>query len=77
MFIKALVQRIKLFLIEEKGASGIEYAVIAAMVALVLIGFMSGDGSIGDNLDKIFTKISSGLSSVASDGSGGGSSGTP
>ncbi|NUT79262.1 Flp family type IVb pilin [Pseudomonas sp. C1C7] len=43
---------------DTEGASGIEYAIVAAMVAVVIVGFTS---DIGDSVSTIFTKIKEGL----------------
>lgn len=45
---------------EEEGASGIEYAIVAAMVAVVIITFGTG---IGDGITSIFNKVVTGLGS--------------
>jgi pilus assembly protein Flp/PilA len=50
------------FMNDEEGASGIEYALIAAMVAVVIAGFST---SIRGSILSIFTKISSKLTSAA------------
>ena len=47
------------FLRDEEGASGIEYALIATMVAVVIAGFSS---SIRTKISDVFTNIVSGLS---------------
>ncbi len=46
-------------LINEEGASAIEYALIAAMVAIVLVTFVT---PIGDALRGIFQQIQTALS---------------
>ncbi|MBV7573935.1 Flp family type IVb pilin [Pseudomonas sp. PDM32] len=43
---------------DTEGASGIEYAIIAAMVAVVLAGLSSG---IGDDITTVFGNISTAL----------------
>ena len=43
---------------DTEGASGIEYAVIAAMVAVVIAGLSSG---IGDDITTVFGNISTAL----------------
>lgn len=48
----------KLFIKDEEGASAIEYALMAVMVALVIMTF---GGDIGGKLTTIFTNIDSGL----------------
>ncbi|WP_437882591.1 Flp family type IVb pilin [Pseudomonas sp. LRF_L74] len=49
------------FVRDERGASGIEYAIIAAMVALVLIAFVADDG-ISGSIKGIFEAIKTSLS---------------
>jgi pilus assembly protein Flp/PilA len=46
------------FLKNESGATAIEYGLIAALVAVVLV---SAVGLVGNNLNKTFTKISNAL----------------
>ncbi len=50
--------QVKLFLRRTEGASAIEYAVLVAMVALVLIGLMSGFKT---DIEGIFNKISTAI----------------
>lgn len=54
MSLKSLFLRGKKFLREEAGASGIEYAIVAAMVAVVIVGFMT---PIGESVQEIFQTI--------------------
>lgn len=49
----------KELLVNEEGASAIEYALIAAMVAIVLVTFVT---PIGDALKGIFQQIQTALS---------------
>lgn len=51
---KQFVRHCKQFLRRKEGASGIEYAVIAAMVAVVLAGFVT---PISDKIKTMFTTI--------------------
>jgi len=44
---------------DEQGASGIEYALLAAMVAVILAGFVAG---IQNTVSAIFTNLNAGLS---------------
>lgn len=46
--------KVYIFLKNNEGASGIEYAIIAAMVAVVLAGFTT---SISGGIEDIFDKI--------------------
>ncbi|WP_416422241.1 Flp family type IVb pilin [Pseudomonas sp. App30] len=62
-FMKLMVNaqiRISKFMRDKEGASGIEYAIIAAMVAVIIIGFSS---SIQGGITAIFTKIQAALPS--------------
>ncbi|KII30005.1 pilus assembly protein [Pseudomonas fluorescens] len=61
MSIATLVQKVKSEIAfykglakDTEGASGIEYAVVAAMVAVVIAGL---SGGIGTDLTAVFTKI--------------------
>jgi pilus assembly protein Flp/PilA len=49
---------LKEFLREEEGATAIEYAILAAMVAVVIIGFMD---QISGGITTIFTSIGNAL----------------
>lgn len=49
-----MVQFIKQFWQEEEGVTAIEYGLIAALIAVVIIGAVS---LIGNNLSNIFTFI--------------------
>ena len=50
------------FLHDESGATAIEYGLIAALVAVVLIGAL---GTLGDNLTGVFEAISTELGEAA------------
>lgn len=56
-----LERQAKLFVKRTEGASGIEYAIIAAMVAVVIVGF---SGSIRDSVSTVFSTISTKLAST-------------
>lgn len=60
----------KAFVIEKEGATAIEYAVIAGLIAVVI---MVGAKALGKDLNDLFTSIGTSLPTAAS-GSG---SGTP
>ncbi|EIK96540.1 Flp/Fap pilin component [Pseudomonas sp. M47T1] len=55
--------KVEQFIKETEGASGIEYAIIAAMVAVIIIGFSS---SIQNGISAIFTKIQAALPAASS-----------
>ncbi|WP_229722070.1 Flp family type IVb pilin [Marinobacterium nitratireducens] len=50
------------FFRDEDGASGIEYALIAVMVAVVLAGFI-GAGGIDEKIEAVFNSIQTALTS--------------
>ncbi|MBA6115571.1 Flp family type IVb pilin [Pseudomonas putida] len=54
MLLKQVILHCKNFVRRKDGASGIEYAVIAAMVAVVLAGFVTG---ISGKISAMFTTI--------------------
>ena len=53
-----LSQQVKRFAQQTEGASGIEYAIIAAMVAVVIVGLSPG---VQTSVTGVFTKISAAL----------------
>lgn len=56
MTLRKVCARVQLFLADQEGASAIEYAIVAAMVAVVVIAFIS---PIGTQIKSIFTTIQS------------------
>lgn len=54
----SIVDHVKSFLKDEEGASGIEYALIAVMVAVVIAGFTT---DIKASVTSIFNSIKTGL----------------
>ena len=56
----AMRDQIKRFLLDQAGATSIEYALIAAIVSIVIV---SGATSIGINLRGSFDQVSSGFAS--------------
>ena len=50
--------KIKTFLRDDNGATAIEYGLIAALIAVVVIGALT---TIGSNLDTKFTSIATSL----------------
>ena len=46
------------FLRDESGATAIEYALIASLIGLVIVGAI---GAVGDSLNGVFTDVSAGL----------------
>ena len=49
-----LVQLVKTFIREEDGAAAIEYGLIAALIAVAIIG---GAIALGTSLDTLFSKL--------------------
>ena len=58
---------------EERGATAIEYGLIAGLIAVVVIGALTVTGT---SLNSVFTNVSDKLEEVAGTGGGSGS-GTP
>ena len=52
------MQTLKAFLRDDRGATAIEYGLIAALIAVVIIGALS---TIGGNLNSSFTRIGTSL----------------
>jgi len=50
------------FVEEEKGATAIEYGLIAALIAVVIIAALT---SVGTNLTTVFTSVSTSLAPAA------------
>jgi pilus assembly protein Flp/PilA len=57
----ALVQGLKRFHQDEEGVTAIEYGLIAALIAVVIIVAVT---SVGQNLNAIFTKIAGALANA-------------
>jgi pilus assembly protein Flp/PilA len=57
MFLKLYV-KVRVFFESTEGASAIEYAIVAAMVAVMAVGFMT---PIGDRVFDIFTDLNTAL----------------
>ena len=55
---------LKQFLLDESGATAVEYGLIAALISVALI---AGAKAIGVNLDSIFTNVGSEVNSAGSD----------
>jgi pilus assembly protein Flp/PilA len=55
---KSLIKRLKQFIADQSGATSIEYALIAAGIALAIIAAVN---SLGTTLSKKFTSINSSL----------------
>jgi pilus assembly protein Flp/PilA len=46
--------RVKNFLSDESGVTAIEYALIASLIAVVIIGAVT---TVGTNMTKVFTEV--------------------
>ncbi len=62
----------KRLLSEERGATAIEYGLIAGLIAVVIIGALTVTGT---SLKSVFENVSDKLEDVAGTGSGSGSGG--
>ncbi|MCZ7559025.1 MAG: Flp family type IVb pilin [Burkholderiaceae bacterium] len=56
-----MVQFVKKFWQEEEGVTAIEYGLIAALIAVVIIGSVT---FVGDNLNKVFKYIADKLAAT-------------
>ena len=59
------MQFVRKMLKNEKGATAIEYGLIAALIAVAAIGAMT---SLGGNLTNTFTKVSDNMETPAASG---------
>ena len=55
---KKLILGVQRFLKDEEGVTAIEYGLIAALIAVVIIAAVT---AVGDNLEVIFNKIAGNL----------------
>jgi pilus assembly protein Flp/PilA len=62
------MQVLKSFLKDESGATAIEYGLIAAAIALVLVTILP---NISTNLTSVFSQIDEGLSEAITNGTAG------
>lgn len=56
-----MLEMIKQFVRDEEGAVAIEYALLAALIALAIV---VGAGSLGTNLNDFFQRIATWLSGI-------------
>jgi pilus assembly protein Flp/PilA len=56
--IRSLAPALKRFIRDERGVTAIEYGLIAALIAVVIIGTVT---TVGDNLDAVFSSIGTSL----------------
>ncbi|MFJ1339540.1 hypothetical protein ACIKP7_15560 [Pseudomonas caricapapayae] len=71
MRVSRILKSVKNFFYRKDGASGIEYAIAAAMVAAVLTTFIT---PISSGVTSIFTKVQSSMEKAGATGGTGGSS---
>lgn len=57
--VNKVATRFKLVTTDEKGATAIEYGLLAALIAVIIIGAVR---LVGTNLSTTFNKVASGLS---------------
>ncbi|WP_422420845.1 Flp family type IVb pilin [Pseudomonas sp. GZD-222] len=72
MRVSRILRSVKDFFYRKDGASGIEYAIAAAMVAAVLTTFIT---PISTNVYSIFDKVKASMVDAGKTGTGGGGSG--
>jgi pilus assembly protein Flp/PilA len=56
-----LKQRIRLFVADEQGVTAMEYGLIAALIAVVIIGSVT---AVGNNLVLVFNAVSTALTTA-------------
>jgi pilus assembly protein Flp/PilA len=63
---------IRKFLAEEDGITALEYGILAALVAVILVAVVGTDSSkgLGKVLSDLFTKVSTAVSNVPDGGTG-------
>ena len=45
------------FINDERGATAIEYGIIAGLISIAIVGVLSGTGGLGPKLLAVFTSI--------------------
>lgn len=58
---KSILQALRQFIREEEGVTAIEYALIAALIAIVIIG---GATAVGLNINNLFLTIATALTNA-------------
>ncbi|MFB4369396.1 MULTISPECIES: Flp family type IVb pilin [unclassified Pseudomonas] len=64
-----LREKIRAFFKNEEGASAIEYSIIAALIAVVMVGSAT---TVGTDVKSVFTSVSTALKGTTTTGSGSG-----
>ena len=57
-----MLKKVQNFLTNEEGASAVEYGLIVALIAVVIVGVLT---STGGSLNTLFTSVSTKLSTAA------------
>ena len=60
---KKMVEMMKKFLMEEDGVTAIEYSLIAALIAIIIVGAVTAAGT---NLNLLYSDVATKVSEVAS-----------
>lgn len=58
-----MIERLKQFITDEEGVTAIEYGLIAALIAVVIIGAVT---TVGNNLNTVFETIGNALAGTSS-----------
>lgn len=64
-----LREKVRAFFKNEEGASAIEYSIIAALIAVVIV---TGASAVGTDINSVFSSISTALQNATGTGTGGG-----
>ncbi len=54
-----MIKSVRLFLVDDGGATAIEYALIASLIAVFIIGSLS---ALGTKISSVFTEVSGAMS---------------
>ena len=60
-----MLLRMKKFWSDEQGASAVEYALIAGLVAVILIAALGSTGTFGAALQNMFSRLAGKMDEVA------------
>jgi pilus assembly protein Flp/PilA len=58
-----MIEMMKKFLMEEDGVTAIEYSLIAALIAIIIVGAVTAAGT---NLNLLYSDVATKVSEVAS-----------
>ncbi|MDP9605957.1 UNVERIFIED_ORG: pilus assembly protein Flp/PilA [Variovorax paradoxus] len=59
-----MLSSIARFLRDEEGATAIEYGIIAGLISVTIVAVLSGEDGLGARLAKVFSDITSKLTST-------------